>query len=78
MFCLTFLRYFCIAVVPLSERMTNNGRQCSCLRLLICDVSNITATVAGLCAMRDFIFSTAVCLLTSVKNEKYSDIRDGR
>ena len=78
MFCLTFLGYFCIAVVPLSERMTNNGRQGSCVRFLICDASNITATVAGLIAMSDFIVSTAVCLLTSVKNVKYNDIRDGR
>lgn len=78
MFCLTFLRYFCTVVVPLSERMTNNGRQGSCLRLLICDVSNITATVAGLSAMIDFIISMAVCLLISVKSEKHNDIRVGR
>ena len=75
MFCLTFLRYFCIDVAPSSERITNNGRQDSCLRLLIFDVSNITATVAGLSAMSDFIFSTAVCLLTSVKSEKHNGIR---
>ena len=63
--------------MPLSERMTNNGRQASCLRLLICDVSNIIATVAGLCAMSDLIFSTAVYLPTSVKSEKHNDIKVG-
>lgn len=62
-------------MVPLSERITNNGRQGCCLRLLICDVSNITATVAGLCAMSDLIFNKVVCLLTSVKSEKHNDIR---
>ena len=65
-------------MVPLSDRMTNNGRQGCCLRLLIRDVSNITATVAGLCAMSDLIFSRTVCLLTSVKSEKHNDIRVGR
>jgi hypothetical protein len=59
--------------------MTSNGRQGSCLRLLICDdVSSITATVAGLSARSDFIVSMAVCLLISVKSEKHNDIRVGR
>jgi hypothetical protein len=71
----TLLRYFCIAVVSLSERMTNNGRQGSCLRLLICDVSNTTATVAGRSAMSDFIVISVVCLLTSVKSEKHYDMK---
>lgn len=64
--------------MPLSERLIKNGRQGSCLSLLMCDVSNITATVAGLTAVSAFIFSTAVCLLTSANSDKQNGIRPVR